>query len=99
MLRHIMMVDCKAGCTPAHLERIAAEYLKLPEHIQGFAHIEWGVDENSETGQKTLCLLFIFGSEKDKQYCLTHPRFIALNEHVKPAACKMTSLQYKPRFQ
>ncbi|WP_117234179.1 Dabb family protein [Vibrio maerlii] len=98
MLRHVMMVNCRTECTSTHITKIAKEFMKLPDFIPGFAHIEWGIDEGIQDGSKTLCLLFIFGEEEDRQHCLNHPRFIALNKHIEPAANFVQSFQYTPQF-
>lgn len=75
MIRHILLVKCKAAATSEQVDAVKSAFLAIPQQIPGIIDVEWGVNDSPEGKNQdyTLCIFMTFADEQARQIYLAHP--------------------------
>ncbi len=86
MIRHILLIQFKAGSQPSDIENVKKEFLAIPSNIKGVVSVEWGENDSPENLNRgfTHCVLMTFKDEDSRNNYLPHPHHEALKKIILP---------------
>ena len=95
MIKHIVLLNWKAGTTAEQVAQVTAEFAKLQDSIEEIQSYQFGPDAGIFKGNASYALLAEFNSEADLKRYAAHPLHQAFLENVAaPILDSFQSLQF-----
>ncbi len=96
MIRHILLIQFKAGIQSSDIENIKKKFIAFSTEIQGVLSVEWGENNSPKNLNKnyTHCVLMTFKDEVSRKSYLPHPRHDALKAVFLPFLKDIIVLDY-----
>lgn len=82
MIKHVVLLNWKAGVTQAQIDRLSVEFHKLNNEIPEIQELEFGPDEGYFKGNSSYALVAEFANEADFKSYVAHPKHQAFLQEV-----------------